>query len=140
MNATFRFLAALSASVLATSIAMAEPVRTIDGELVQTEAYTVVQWSMHDARSVAELRTLSGRDDVLAVNVDAAGERSRIAPFLRRTGVDVAVVADPMGRIMAGGPAPELVDPGMMLAELERERRMLVADEAAVVDVDHDAR
>lgn len=86
---------ALGAALCMPSEAQALPARSLDGHQVETADYLVVSWSMDDAASVAALRAVSGREGILAVNVDPPQDRSRIRPFLRAQGLDLLVVCDP---------------------------------------------
>ncbi len=93
----------LVAAALFFSVASAAPVRTVDGDRVESDHYVTVSWSMNDAASLKTLRTVSGLPGVLAVNTDGAGSASQVGPFLRSRGIDLPVVVDVRGEI-----SPEL--------------------------------
>ncbi len=89
-------------SCLASTVAHAAPVRTLDGQKIETEDFVVVPFTMDDHQSVQVLRELSGYERVLAVNLDGASERSQLKTFLRSQGIQVLVVCDPEGSLRAG--------------------------------------
>lgn len=125
-------LAALVACVAlgAPTEAQALPARTIQGERVETADYLVLSWSMYDAASVAALRAVSGREGVLAVNVDSPQDRSRLRPFLNAQGIVLPVVCDPGQGVEADVQASEGGDV-VLLALQERfgpTEAVLVAD------------
>ncbi|MFT5681497.1 MAG: hypothetical protein ACI8RZ_002403 [Myxococcota bacterium] len=104
-------LIVLSAALLATTTAAADPARTLDGVRVETEAFVMVSWSMNNPADLARLRSLSGCSKVLAVNTDAPQEHSRLRPLLRAQGIELAVVTDPDGQHL-----PEAMPTAALLA------------------------
>ena len=115
--------------LLATLTAQAEPVRTLDGQRIETEDYLVVPFSMADHESVEVLRELSGHQRVLALSLDGAGERSQLHSFLRSQGIELTVACDPTGELRAGPPAERGQTPQLLLAldQLEEQDRALAA-------------
>lgn len=92
-----RTLAAVVVALsLSSSAALADSVRTVDGDRVDTDDYIVMAFSIEDTESIETLRQLDGINGVLAVNTDAASARSQVTHFLRNEGLEIPVVCDPV--------------------------------------------
>jgi hypothetical protein len=107
---------ALLALAMTSTAAFADPIRTLEGDRVETEDFVVVPFTMDDHQSVQVLRELSGHRGVLAVNLDGASEQSQLKSFLHSQGIEIAVVCDPEGRLRSGPPARLDEVEGLMLA------------------------
>jgi hypothetical protein len=85
----------MTALIALSLAASAAPMRTLDGQRIETADYVTVSWSMSDPDSLDTLRAASGCPGVLAVSVDPPQVRSQLTPFLRAHGITLPVIADP---------------------------------------------